>query len=148
MTGTAWVVAANGSKALLYEWPGLTDPLSEIECVLNPDNRMQDHELSGGSPGQTIAGRSALAPRVLPKEHARDGFARRVAHKLDDGRKKNQFDELVVVASNPFLGELLAHLSAETRDMLAVSYPIDVTALPRRELENWLRRRRSPGFTE
>lgn len=148
MTGTAWVVTANGSRALLYEWPALAEPLSEIECVLNPDNRLQDRELSAGSVGQSIAGRSALDPRMLPKDHSRDEFARRVAHKLDDGRKHDRFNELVVVASNPFLGELLARLTAETRDLLAVSYPIDVTALPRRELENWLRRRRKPGFHE
>jgi protein required for attachment to host cells len=148
MTGTAWVVAANGTKAQLYEWPGLAEPLGEIECVLNPENRMHDREIATGSVGQSIAGRAALAPRILPKEHTRDEFARRVAGKLIDARKHNRFSELVVVSSNPFLGELLAHLDAETRDMLAVSYPIDVTALPRRELENWLRRRRKPGLAD
>lgn len=148
MTGTAWVVVANGSKAVIYQWPGLNDPLTEIECVLNPENRMQNRELATGSIGQSIAGRAGLAPRILPKEHVRDEFARRVAQGLNDARKNGSYDELVVVSSNPFLGELLAQLTPEARELLAVSYPIDVTALPRLELQNWLRKRRKPGYAD
>lgn len=148
MTNIAWVVVANGSKAHVYQWSSLDQPMAELQCLLNPDERLQSRELGTGPTSQGITGRAALAPRQYPKEHLRDEFARRLAHDLDDGRRHDRFHELVVVASNPFLGELLAQLTPETREMLVVSYPIDVTALPRLELENWLRRRRKPGFAQ
>ena len=45
-------------------------------------------------------------------------FAKRVADYLDDARKSNKLNKLILVAAPAFLGKLRTHLSSETSEKI------------------------------
>lgn len=145
MKNATWVVVANGTQAWMYAWSAPGGPLHEIDALLNPANRMPEHELGHHEPGHTLAGRAGLAPRSTGRENNRLRFARRIAHILEENRLRGHFEQLVVAASNPFLGELLAAFDTQTRDRVVSSHAVDLTDLPVGELHQWLLNHWLPG---
>ena len=61
-------------------------------------------------------------------------LARELAHVLNAGLAAGRCAGLVLVASNPFLGERKAHLDTQARQRVLRTVPSDFTALNDREL--------------
>ena len=57
-------------------------------------------------------------------------FARRIARRLDNARRKDEFDRLVVVAGPPFLGTVRQELSRPTRACVAREIGKDLVHSP------------------
>lgn len=135
MEKPVWVLVANGSKARVLEQNSTKlEHWTEMECLLHPQSRLHDSSASHDSLAHAIAGRSGLAPRSSPKEHERRVFAKQLADMLGAAVGEHRVGRIVVFASNPFLGELLAHLDDESRKRLADSHALDLTSLGMHEL--------------
>ncbi|NMM82692.1 hypothetical protein B2J86_17475 [Acidovorax sp. SRB_14] len=133
MEKPVWVVVANGSRArVLEQHPTKPERWTETECWVHPQSRVHGADTGHGPAGH--AGRSGLASRSGPQEHERRAFAQQLAGLVATAVGEHRVGRIVVFASNPFLGELLAHLDSESRKRVADSHALDLTSLGMHEL--------------
>ncbi|WP_277185069.1 host attachment protein [Caballeronia sp. BR00000012568055] len=91
MTAITWVLAADGSRARIFETHGLKVDLQQVEDLKNPLARM-------------------------PQES--DTFAQSVADFLERSRVQHRFDRLRLAVEPKFLRVLREHLSSETSKLV------------------------------
>ncbi|SAL59661.1 Protein required for attachment to host cells [Caballeronia choica] len=117
MAVTTWVVVADGSRARIFETPGLKLELREIEDLVNVV-----------STGPTLS------------EKDREQFAKTVADYVEQRRLHHRYRRLRFAAEPKFLGMLRERLSEETRQMIFEEINEDLSALDAREIQAHLRR--------
>ena len=138
-----WILVANASLARLFRRDSGLDPLVPVDTITHEESRMRGSELGTDRPGHEATdnspGGNRFEPRtdVRQKEHAR--FARELADRLDKGLAAHEFDSLAIFASNPFMGELKAHLSEAVEKKLKLAIDHDITSLGLSEIEERLR---------
>jgi protein required for attachment to host cells len=91
MTAITWVLAADDSRARIFETHGLKVDLQQVEDLKNPQAR---------------------APQ------ASDTFAQAVAEFLERSRAQHRFDRLRLAVEPKFLRVLREHLSSETSKLV------------------------------
>lgn len=107
VTGTTWIVAADGSEARFFAEPLRAGPVHEL-----PDLHMhagsQDHAPSHHR--ATVHERAGMgrhgAGDASPKQEAEDRFLKRVAERLGHGAQHGDYDRLVLMAPPHALGVL------------------------------------------
>jgi protein required for attachment to host cells len=136
------IVTANAAHARLLLRDGEGDPLRPLAMLEHPDSRRKASELTDDRLGHDSMdqrpGGVSHAPRTDPrhKEHAR--FAGELAGRIDALLREGECGSVVLLASDPFLGALQAHLSDAARKALRVALPLDYTALDLGALERRL----------
>ncbi|MCX7250885.1 MAG: host attachment protein [Burkholderiales bacterium] len=136
MNQPVFIVVANSAVARLLERSSDAGGWVERECLVHPGSRLHDNEARGHS----IGGRSGLAPRIDPSEYERVLFSREIASKLQEYVNANQLASFTLFASNPFLGELLAHLPDGVKRLVSSHHATDLTSLSSAELGDRLAR--------
>lgn len=134
-----WILVANASVAHCFERESPTAPLVPVAHFAHPESRMHTRDLEtdrGGRTQKDDAGRTSFVPRTDPKEREREEFAREIARALEEGVLAHRCNGIALFASNPFLGELQAHLANGARKALAASHAVDLTSFVGRELED------------
>ena len=135
-----YAVVANGAMArILRRGPERSQGWSEIECLLHPEARHHAQDDTSQRHGNQATDRSGLAPRQSRGQHERQAFAREVGTLLQQHLQGPHSPPLVVFASTPFLGELLAQLDDGTRRHLHSHHASDLTALSLDSLSHRLR---------
>jgi protein required for attachment to host cells len=134
-----WIVVANASRARILQAAATGRGLEHVADLVHPESRMHGHELARDRPGHVEGighglGSAAYQPRETPRRHEHRAFARELAARLTQGVRDGDCAALVLVASNPFLGELKAALDPRLHAMLLRSEPADWTALDEREI--------------
>jgi protein required for attachment to host cells len=140
---TIWVLVADAACARLFrlEQPELTmTPALDREMI---GTNLPSREIASDRPGRTFdragRGRHAKEPSTDPARHARESFARDVARLLEDERKRQSFEQLIVVAAPRFLGDLRATMSEQLRAAVTAEIAKDLSRLPPHELREHLR---------
>ncbi|MEO0997418.1 MAG: host attachment protein [Pseudomonadota bacterium] len=81
--------------------------------------RSSERDLGTDRPGRTFDrfghGRHAVANGDRDDDERRQRFARRIGQRLDEGRRRGDYDRLVIVATPALLGALRRLLPAPTR---------------------------------
>jgi protein required for attachment to host cells len=146
-----WIVVANSARArVLREAESVgrdgTRRLSyeTVADLVHPQSRQKGVDLADDRPGQIEGvghglGSSSYEPRTNPRDREHDRFALRLARFLDEGLNSGRCAGIVLVASNPFLGELKAHLSEAAGQAVIRTIGSDYTGLPERDLIERLR---------
>jgi protein required for attachment to host cells len=143
---TTWVVAADASRARIFELTGEHDKLEEIEDLVHPAGRQTPRELGHDSKGRfpgmgvTAPGHSA-EPRVAQDEHELDVFSKRLGDYLDRACDDQRFDRLWVIAPPKFLGLIRRNLGRHTQQTVDAEIPKDVAWFDNDEIEDYLRQR-------
>lgn len=135
-----WIVVANASRARIMERRQAGEPLLQREDRVHPASRQHPRAALAELPGHTIGGRSALAPRITLRERERKEFAHELAYCLRGHWRQNEIGDLVVYASNPFLGEMLAQLNGPVGCKVKAHEAIDMTSWPLSQIEARLER--------
>ncbi|AMV46423.1 host attachment protein [Paraburkholderia caribensis] len=117
MAVNTWVVVADGSRARIFETPGLKLDLREIEDIVN-----------------VVAGGQALS------EKDREKFAKTVADYIEQGRLHQRYQRLRLAVEPKFLGMLRARLSEETRRLIFEEIDEDLSALDAHAIQAHLQR--------
>ena len=132
-----WVVVANASRARVLERDDENHALREITDHVHPASRMKGAELNADRPGHARKSDASTAfePRMAPQEREHARFARELAHELETAALEHRMRGLVLLASNPFLGELKAHLGHAAKRQLKTTVAVDLTAFQGAELE-------------
>lgn len=116
------IVVADSSRARIFTADSARSPLNEIETMAHPEGRMHEQNMVSDMPGKDSGkgggGDHAYQEKIEPKEQEMIVFARRIADYLDDARKANKLNQLLLVAAPAFLGELRTHLSNETSEKI------------------------------
>ena len=116
------IVVADSARARVFTADSAHSPLNEIETMAHPEGRMHEQDMVSDMPGKDSGkgggGDHAYQEKIEPKEQEIIEFARRIAGYLDDARKANKLNKLILVAAPEFLGELRTHLSSETSEKI------------------------------
>lgn len=117
------ILVADQAEAVFYDAAALDKAPVEIGRMSSPKARLHDRELASERPGRSYESIGGARHSVAREEgpHHREAvlFARRVARRLDEARRKDEFDGLVVVAGPPFLSLMRKELPRLTRARVA-----------------------------
>ncbi|MDP2005621.1 MAG: host attachment protein [Rubrivivax sp.] len=133
-----WIVVANAARARVFERDDENQALREIADCVHTASRQPGAALTHDRPGQARKSQAstAFAPHTAPLEREHERFAREVAKLLEDAALSHRMPALVLLASNPFLGELKAQLGDAARKLLKGSAPVDLTLYQHADLEH------------
>lgn len=152
MQATTWIVAADGSRARIFE----IDPerhLRELESFDHPRGRAHNRDLKSDAQGRYFSNgggpRAHSATRqVTPVQHETELFAKTIARRLDKARSERRYDKLYLIAPPEFLGLLRENLGKEARKATTEEINKDLSRLETRDIERYLRpfrKRAGPG---
>ena len=128
MNDKTWIVVADEGRARVFQAPGLTLDLEEVDDFVNVAHsattltEKQAVEFSGSE----------------RKEKERDKFAIQVAEYLEQARLHQRFGRLRLIAESKFLGMILSSLSAQTRELVFEKVSKDYSALSIKEIQKHL----------
>ena len=138
----AWVVVANGEKALFLRNEGDSQYLNlEVfreEEIDNPPNREQAANRRGRQSDSTGARRHAYEDTDW-KQLGKERFAKDLAEILYKRAHANKFDKLVIAADPSTLGELRKELHQAVTDKVIGEVDKDLTNHPMDEMEQVLK---------
>ena len=113
------IVVADQAEAIFYDSTSLQGRPREVARITDPAAHLKDRDFSSDRPGRSYervgGARHAVGKEGEPRHREAMRFARRIARRLDDARRKDEFEELIVVAGPPFLGLVREELSRPTR---------------------------------
>lgn len=133
-----WILMANATKAACFERSNEARGLKRLAEFEDPLGRAKGRDLMGDRSGYESTGHggsgTAFVPRNDAKTNQHEGFARRLAQHLNEGIAAHRCEQLAIVASNPFLGELKSHLDAQATKALTKAVAKDLAAFSGDEL--------------
>lgn len=134
-----WILIANAATARCFEKQA-DGKLGLLSSFAHPDSRKPGSTLGSGRPGHIEGeghglGSASYQPRIDPKSWEHEKFAQELAAHLNTAVASQKFDRLFVIASNPFLGQIKAHLDAQASKRLAGGIAADLTSYEGRELK-------------
>lgn len=106
---TLWVVVADQGRARIFSLVSPRSEWQEVDDLVAPDSRLQDHELEADRRGHTTAGGGSghtMGKRHSLKEQDAIRFAEQLAERVTAGADDAAFGGLVLVAPPRFLGLL------------------------------------------
>ncbi len=120
MAEKIWVVAADSSRARIFQTTGSRKPLEEIEVLAHPESRLHEGDLSDDGPGMVHEshGDGRHLTDNYRKQYEAEVFAREVCKRLHEARAGGSFDRLYLLASPAFLGHLRDGMDAPTRKLI------------------------------
>ena len=134
-----WILIANAATARCFEKQA-DGKLELLDSFAHPDSRKPGSTLGSDRPGHIEGvghglGSASYQPRIDPKSWEHNKFAQELAAHLNTAVASQKFDRLFVIASNPFLGQIKAHLDAQASKRLAGGIAADLTSYEGRELK-------------
>jgi protein required for attachment to host cells len=159
---TTWIISANAGRARFFSESDPSEPLQEIEDMINDAARMRDSDLETDRLGPTAAGSSShniggtqgvgyahngqvgapnkqYQPAQTPEQHEAEKFARDIAKYLLDAHRDGRYQQLVISASPHFLGELRSLLDPQIKPLIKLEVNKDYTHSSAQELREQLR---------
>ena len=130
MPQTLWIVVANGSRARLFERSRHDAPLTELKDWVHPATREHRQDMVGKHRQSGMRGRSGLAERSPFHDRERGSFAAEICDWLTHAVQAHEVEHIALLASNPFLGELVAHGQGHLARHLCGTHAVDLTNLP------------------
>ncbi len=138
MTPTrTWIVIADGGRAKIFEHNRTGGGFEAVESGMlhAPDDDTREFS---DRPGRTFdsAGdnRHAMEPTSDPRREAKADFAKTVVAFLEDARKADRFDRLIIAAAPVTLGDLRNELNDHLKPMVHAEFDKDLTKIPTADL--------------
>lgn len=141
---TTWIVAADSSRARIFEIDEPEHHLREVEDVANPTARQDIKDVEQDAKGRYFGkgkhdqGHTA-EPRVDPITHEIDMFSKQLSEFLEKAHAEHRYDRLRVIAYPKFLGTLRKHLSKEVEQVVDDEIPKDISWLDASDIEAYLK---------
>lgn len=126
-----WILAADSSRARLFQADTRTGPIHEVAGMVHPASRLKEQALVSDRAGRDVApggGGHSMGHEHDAEREEMERFAREVGAKLCAGRRAGSFTRLHVLAAPRFLGALRKHLDAQTRAVLISTRDANVTS--------------------
>lgn len=140
---STWIVLANAARARIFIRDPGSGHLKELTDLIHPGSREHGRDMDTDRPGHAQkshgdAGHAGTAfePRSNAQQREHAAFALELSRYLEEAAIAQRCGEIVLIASDPFLGEVKSRLGAGSRRMLRDSVPLDLTSFAGKELEN------------
>lgn len=138
-----WVLAADNSRARVFETTKRTALEKEIETLVHPAGRQSAQEITDDRPGrsQHPSGgdkRVAFTPTVDPRKHEAQQFARSLAEILNNGARDSKFEKLYIIAPPSLLGMLRNELDSKTQKKVVKELDKNLAQLKMEEIRKHL----------
>ncbi|BAO88273.1 host attachment protein [Caballeronia cordobensis] len=131
MNDKTWIVVADEGRARVFQAPGLTRDLEEVDDFVNVAHS-----------ATTLTEKQAVEFSGSERtEKERDKFAIQVAEYLEQARLHQRFGRLRLIAESKFLGMILSSLSAQTRELVFEKVSKDYSTLSIKEIQEHLQQR-------
>jgi len=130
---TTWIVAADASRARIFE---IADPerrLSLVEEFDHPEGRAGNRELNFDAQGRNPTQGGGAG------EHENDVFSKTLSRYLDKARTQHRYDKLYLIAPPEFLGLMRENLSKEVRRITAEEINKDLSWFGTRDMERYVK---------
>jgi protein required for attachment to host cells len=135
---TSWIVTADAGRARFFAESDPSQPLQEIEDMVNEMGRMRPSEIytdrvgpTGGTGSIHDTGgqvpNKQYEPPTTPEEQARISFAKAVAGYLLKGHQERRFQKLTLIADPKFLGALRMALDPQLKPLVDREINKDLT---------------------
>jgi protein required for attachment to host cells len=136
------IVVADQAEAIFYDTPSLQAQPKEVAHISDPLAHQHDRDFSSDRPGRSYESfgsqRHAIARENDPRSREAIRFAKRISRRLDEARRKGEYDELIVVAGPPFLGLMRKEMSRPTRERVVHEIRKDLVHSPVESLRRHL----------
>jgi protein required for attachment to host cells len=132
-----WFIVANAKRCRIYNYSKDIKHFTLVDEFLHDNAKLKNSDLVSDKPGhyRSMGGqRGAYAPHTEPKEIETDSFARTVANALNQARKANQYNSMMLIAPPPMLGLINTHLDVHTKNQITDQIPKDYDALNEDEI--------------
>jgi protein required for attachment to host cells len=134
-----WLVVASAARARVLEESGGAGGHAHVADLVHPQSRQKGIELGNDRAGHVEGtghglGSTEYIARTDVRDREHDRFAHELASMLNAGVADGRCAGLVLVASNPFLGQLKGHLNDQARTRVLRTVPSDYTTLSDAEL--------------
>lgn len=137
-----WVLLVDGQRARLLQTNGRGTPLIQATDHEFIGNAEPSRDIASDRPGRghdrAGQGRHAMDPSTDPHRYEKKRFVRLVVDELEERRKKNEFERLVIVAPPQALGDIRAEMSDGLKDMVKAELNKDLTKIPVHDLPEHL----------
>jgi protein required for attachment to host cells len=137
MKKDSWLVVANSSLARIFKLHH-KNGLTELKVLEHPESRLHNIDLVTDRPGRdfesTGTRRHALEPKVLPKQHEFEVFAKAISDYLENAFKLGEFDFLYISASPALLGLLRQSLHPNVLKLIKGEVDKDMTHMKPNEI--------------
>jgi protein required for attachment to host cells len=146
------IVVADESEARFYDIGGPRARLQLAGRVECPAARLHDRDLKSDRPGRVFdrapaatgrrgaVGHHGTGGERRPRKQEAQRFARQIVRTLEEARREDRFDRLVLMAGPPFLGTLRAALRKSVRATLVAEVAKDLVHQTEREVRTHLPR--------
>jgi protein required for attachment to host cells len=128
------IVVADQAEAVFYDAASLARPPKEVARITDPAAHLHEREFSSDRPGRchpaTGGSRHAFGPEPQSRKLEAARFARRIARRLDEARRQEEYDDLIIVAGSRFLGVMRRELSRPTTARVVHEIPKDLVHSP------------------
>lgn len=151
MPTMTWIVAADSSRARVFEIIYPDRRLREIEEFIHPRGRARNREINaepdgrffskGGGPASHSTGH-----KETPVDHENELFSKMLARHLDKARVQHRYDKLYLIAPPEFLGLMRENLSKEVRKLTAEEINKDLSWLEARDIERFVKPLGKPAW--
>lgn len=128
-----WIVVVNRCEAKIFETDRRHDKdkakIRYVAKLENPRGRLRDSDINSDRPGFIASPNhhgGRMAKPQSPTERITQMFVKKVTLQLEGSCRQNAFDELVLIASPNFLGQMRALISRELRDKVEREIPKDL----------------------
>jgi protein required for attachment to host cells len=134
----AWVLVADRARARLFStaWP--TDGTClEVGDLIDDEAMLHERDTGSDVPSAFVSGAGARhrgEPATDFAHRTAERFARRIVARLEDGRRQDQFGQLVLVAPALMLGVLRGELTPPLAKLVVEELDRDYTHLTPGEL--------------
>lgn len=147
----SWIVSANASRARFFSQAQATEPLEEINDMVNEAARLRMTEnTESDKRGPTAATKSmhnvgAATPNKMyeppqtPDKHQAELFARDIAGFLLQGYREGRFRQLTLVVSPQFLGMLRKLLDPKLESVVTLEINKDYTEFSAQQLRDQIK---------
>lgn len=137
-----WIVSANAGRAKFFTQTARTDPLKEVNELINNAARLRTADTESDALGQmgapkghnrgsnsTASQGSDYEPEQSPAEHQTEIFARKVADTLLKAHQEGRYKRLFLVAAPEFLGVLRKVMNSNLQPLIVAEINKDYTQL-------------------
>ncbi|MEW6983095.1 host attachment protein [Colwelliaceae bacterium 6471] len=136
------ILTADSGRARLFQTENSSSEIIEVEDIVNPVARIKDNKLlSDGASSlkdSVGAGRHGGDPKHMPKEVAKQRFAKEVSDTLVASMDKYGYHKLYIIAAPKFLGELRTVIPNKIKQLLIGEVDHDATSLTPKEFRHLL----------
>ena len=134
------VMVTNASAARVFSYQA-HEEFSLLKEFSHPESRQKGSDLVSDRPGNSngkVGGHGTFVPANNPKQIEAERFAHELAVWLDDQRKQNRCDQVMLVADPSFLGLLNKSLNNQTAQLVFKSMNKDYSQVVERDLPEML----------